>query len=183
MQYPPRLSAVITTMRLAEAALLTVFLGGSVVLLARHRSSATGHQRAHRLRENLRRVPLPLTPTTWPGAPAIGELLNASARAEVDIGSTTVASSTIAASVGRRSSRSGRRKSSGGAPTVHVLTFADRPNVYLHALAASVWHFNEGRPLHVLGLSGQRVPLTSGKWNITRKSISGTDPGKLKKIW
>ena len=67
--------------------------------------------------------------------------------------------------------------------SVHVLTFADRPNVYLDALAASVAHFNGGRPLHVLGLSGQRSPATVGRWNITRRKISGTDPGKLKKLW
>lgn len=66
---------------------------------------------------------------------------------------------------------------------VHALTFADRPNVYLHALAASVWHFNEGRPLLVLGLNARRVPVTSGRWNMTRHAIKGADPGKLKKIW
>ena len=69
-------------------------------------------------------------------------------------------------------------------PRVHVLTFADRPTVYLDALAASVWHFNGGQPLHVLGLSGRRTPAVAGpRWNITRQSISGTDPGKLKKLW
>ena len=34
-----------------------------------------------------------------------------------------------------------------GAPPprrVRVITFADRHTVYLHALASSVWHFNDG---------------------------------------
>ena len=64
---------------------------------------------------------------------------------------------------------------------VHVLTFADRPTVYLDALAHSVCFFNEGRPLHVLGLSGSRSPATDGRWRRPAGSISGTDPGKLKK--
>jgi hypothetical protein len=66
---------------------------------------------------------------------------------------------------------------------VHVITFADRPTVYLDALAASVSFFNGGEPLHVLGLSGRRSPNTTGSWGIARRSISGTDPGKLKKLW
>jgi hypothetical protein len=67
---------------------------------------------------------------------------------------------------------------------VHVLTFADRPTIYLDALAASVMHFNEGAPLHVLGLSNRRTPAHPGPhWNIPRRAISGADPGKLKKLW
>jgi hypothetical protein len=67
---------------------------------------------------------------------------------------------------------------------VHCLTFADRATIYLHALAASVMHFNDGRPLHVLGLSARRTPRTSSVWNsTTRRAIKGTDPGKLKKLW
>ena len=73
-----------------------------------------------------------------------------------------------------------------GARRVFVLTFSDkRDNLYLHALASSVAHFNGGAPLYVLGLSGRRSPRASeaGRWSIERKSISGTDPGKLKKLW
>ena len=67
---------------------------------------------------------------------------------------------------------------------VHVLTFADRPTIYLDALAASVMYFNEGAPLHVLGLSNRRTPAHPGPhWNIPRRAISGADPGKLKKLW
>ena len=67
---------------------------------------------------------------------------------------------------------------------VHVLTFADRPTIYLDALAASVMHFNEGAPLHVLGLSNRRTPAHPGpRWNIPRRAILGADPGKLKKLW
>ena len=67
---------------------------------------------------------------------------------------------------------------------VHVLTFADRPTIYLDALAASVMHFNEGAPLLVLGLSNRRTPAHPGPhWNIPRRAISGADPGKLKKLW
>ena len=55
----------------------------------------------------------------------------------------------------------------------------------VHALAASVSYFNDGAPLYVLGLSGQRTPVAShsGRWRIERRAISGTDPGKLKKLW
>jgi len=67
---------------------------------------------------------------------------------------------------------------------VHVLTFADKPTIYLDVLAASVSHFNDGEPLHVLGLSRRRTPTITGpRWNITRQAISGSDPGKLKKLW
>ena len=69
---------------------------------------------------------------------------------------------------------------------VHVITFADKQTVYLHALAASVAHFNNGAPLLVLGLSAQRSPRITNRyniWNVTRRAISGTDPGKLKKLW
>ena len=70
-------------------------------------------------------------------------------------------------------------------PRVHVVTFADKPTLYLHALAATVFHFNNGSPLLVLGLSGRRMPQTTGNnlWNISRRAIKGTDPGKLKKLW
>lgn len=53
---------------------------------------------------------------------------------------------------------------------VQCLTFADRANVYLHALAASVMHFNEGRPLHVLGLAGHPLPVTTTVWNMSRRA-------------
>ncbi|KAL3910380.1 MAG: hypothetical protein SGPRY_009078, partial [Prymnesium sp.] len=70
-------------------------------------------------------------------------------------------------------------------PRVFVLTFSDKKNnLYLHTLAASAFFFNDA-PLYVLGLSGERSPRasSSGRWSIERRSISGTDPGKLKKLW
>ena len=69
--------------------------------------------------------------------------------------------------------------------SVYVVTFSDRPdNLYLHVLAACVWHFNR-KPLYVLGLSGLRSPnVTSGRWHAVRMgSIKGTDYGKQKKLF
>ena len=52
-----------------------------------------------------------------------------------------------------------------------MITFADRPTLYLHALAATVQHFGSGRPLYVLGLSGARMPdaRISGVWGRTQR--------------
>lgn len=98
-------------------------------------------------------------------------------------------------------------------PEVFVVTFADRPSLYLDALAAvrrtairtwdptdlcrsaddpwpprcqTAMHFNRNRPLYVLGLSGARMPdaRRAGQWGtIERRAVRGADPGKLKKVW
>ena len=61
-------------------------------------------------------------------------------------------------------------------PRVFVLTFSDKKDsLYLHTLAASVAFFNDGEPLHVLGLSWQRLPKAdnAGRWRIERRASSG----------
>lgn len=94
---------------------------------------------------------------------------------------------TESVSLSIRTSRAGITTTASSRPlpskAVHVVTFADRPTVYLNALAAAVMHFNR-EPLYVLGMSRLRSPARPGvRWNITRRVISGTDPGKLKKVW
>ena len=68
---------------------------------------------------------------------------------------------------------------------VFVLTFSTwGGHLQLHALAASAQHFNGGRPLYVLGLSGRRTPPGAAKWAPALGSLEkGTDRGKLQKIW
>ena len=68
---------------------------------------------------------------------------------------------------------------------VFVLTFSTwGGHLQLHALAASAHHFNGGRPLYVLGLSGRRTPPGAAKWAPARGRLeTGTDRGKLQKIW
>lgn len=59
---------------------------------------------------------------------------------------------------------------------MHVVTFADKENVYLHALAASASFYNSGHPLLVLGLSRARSPPASdhsARWRRASRVIKG----------
>ena len=68
---------------------------------------------------------------------------------------------------------------------VFCITFSDGRRVsslFLKVLAATVWRFS-GSPLHVLGLSGAREPAVANRWRIERANLTGSDPGKLKKLF
>ena len=68
---------------------------------------------------------------------------------------------------------------------VFCITFSDGRRVsslFLKVLAATVWRFS-GSPLHVLGLSGAREPAVAKRWRIERANLTGSDPGKLKKLF
>lgn len=164
------------TLRPIPAMLLMI---GMCVLLLRPRPS-TAAERASigpRVREVAwRPLPRPL-PGAWTNERMYPLFSNASAP------SVTAASGGGKGAHGLGSAAHGITGANGRSRLVHVLTFADRATVYLNALAASVWHYNAGRPLLVLGLAGRRLPRTNGKWNMSRHAIAGADPGKLKKIW
>ena len=152
------------------ALLVAACLGLFLVLSQRHRRNAFGWaSRLTSMVEN-RGLLMPIQPAGRVSLPVVGEDSPTTGNTSDSRPTTTSASSATTLPQ--------------AAPRMHVLTFADRPTVYLDALAASVWHFNSGQPLHVLGLSGRRTPAVPGpRWNITRQSISGADPGKLKKLW
>lgn len=158
-------------MRTASATvLLTIGAALLVVLLSLIGQSSNDASKVARRRPTTLLRPLPLMSRPDPRLWGAGSKSN---------------SSMFGASITAASSSTSATSPASSPPRLHVLTFADRPNVYLHALAAAVVHHNGGEPLYVLGLSGRRTPMAdaANPWNISRKAISGTDPGKLKKLW